>query len=213
MRCRSPACSTGPRVGSPGLQGVVSCGVTTITSASFRSITEEGFGPRDPSGRMSSVRDSFGVGGRKRSRELSAGSDPELGEYVVQVPLDGAWAEEEAGADLGVRETVAGELGDLALLCGQVVTCLGGALSQLLARCHQFTAGAFGEGLHAHRGELVVGGAELGARVDPAILAAKPLAVEQMRTGQLRPQPRAAQPSDRFAVAALGGLGFVEERP
>ena len=37
------------------------------------------------------------------------------------MPFDGAGAEEQAGADLGIREALAGELGDLSLLGGQVV--------------------------------------------------------------------------------------------
>ena len=66
-------------------------------------------------------------GDRQRVGELSARADPELGEDVAQVPLDGARAEEQARADLGVREPVAGELGDLALLGGQLVARLGAA--------------------------------------------------------------------------------------
>ena len=54
--------------------------------------------------------------GLKGASELASGPDSELGEHVAQVPLDGAWAEEQAGADLRVREPVAGELGDLSLL-------------------------------------------------------------------------------------------------
>ena len=155
--------------------------------------------------------EDFGVGGRERARELSAGSDPELGEYVVQVPLDGAGAEEEAGADLRVREPVAGELGDLTLLCGQVVTCRDGPLAQLLARCQQLTAGAFGEGIHAHRRELVVGGVELGARVAPAILAAKPLAVEQVSAGELGAHPCSAEMLDGVAEAFVGTIAFAQQ--
>ena len=56
------------------------------------------------------------VGHGERGCQFAPGPDPELGEHVAQVPLDGARAEEQAGADLGVREPVAGELGDLALL-------------------------------------------------------------------------------------------------
>ena len=52
----------------------------------------------------------------QRSAKLPARADPELGEHLAQVPLDRARAEEELGADLGIREPVAGEPGDLLLL-------------------------------------------------------------------------------------------------
>ena len=52
---------------------------------------------------------------------------------------------------------------------------------------------------------MVVRGAQLRARVDAAILAAQPLAVEQVGAGELGTQPGAAQPLDRLAVEALGG--------
>ena len=85
-------------------------------------------------------------------------------------------------------------------------------LAHLLARRQQLAPGALGERLHADRGELVVGGAELRARVDPPVLAAQPLAVEQVRAGELRAQPRAAQPLDRLAVQALGALALAQQR-
>ena len=73
-------------------------------------------------------------------------------------------------------------------------------------------AGALGERLHADRGEQVVGGAQLRARVDAAILAAQPLAVEQVRAGELGTQPRAAEPLDRLAIEPLGGLALAQQR-
>jgi hypothetical protein len=42
-----------------------------------------------------------------------AGADVELGEYLAQVPLDGARAEEEPRADLWVRQSIASEPRDL----------------------------------------------------------------------------------------------------
>ena len=50
-----------------------------------------------------------------------------------------------------------------------------------------------------------MGRAQLLARVDPAILAAQPLAIEQVRAGELRTQPGAAQPLDRLAIQLVGG--------
>ena len=58
----------------------------------------------------------------------------------------------------------------------------------------------------------VVRGAQLLARVDAAVLAAQPLAVEQMRAGELGPQPGAAQPLDRFAIEVVCGLALAQQR-
>ena len=43
--------------------------------------------------------------------QLGAGADPELGEHLLQVVLDRAGAEEQAGADLRVRPPLAGQAG------------------------------------------------------------------------------------------------------
>jgi hypothetical protein len=48
--------------------------------------------------------------------ELAARADRQLGEDLVQVVLDGPRADEQSGADLWVREPVAGEPRDLTLL-------------------------------------------------------------------------------------------------
>ena len=40
---------------------------------------------------------------------------------MAQVPFDGPRAEEQTGADLGVRKTIAGEVGDVALMSGEIV--------------------------------------------------------------------------------------------
>ena len=64
-------------------------------------------------------------GFREGGVELSAGADAELREDLAHVPLDGAWAEEQLGADLRVRVAVARELGDLCFLGGEVVAGLG----------------------------------------------------------------------------------------
>jgi hypothetical protein len=51
----------------------------------------------------------------QRGLQFVAGADAELGEYLAQVPFDRARAEEQLGADLRVRQAVAGEPGDLLL--------------------------------------------------------------------------------------------------
>src|ERR1700720_274214 len=69
----------------------------------------------------------------QRRAELLAGADPELAEHLAQVPLHCARAEEELGADLGIRLPVRGYARDLRLLRGQVVERLNGALAHRLA--------------------------------------------------------------------------------
>ena len=57
------------------------------------------------------------------------------------------------------------------------------------------------------------GCAEMLARVDAALLAAQPFAVQEMRTGELGPKPRTAQPLDRLPVQTVGYLTFAQQRP
>src|SRR5215207_10667099 len=61
----------------------------------------------------------------------SARADAELGEHLLQVPLDRAGAEEELGADLRVRPTVAREPGDVLLLGSELVARVVAALAHL----------------------------------------------------------------------------------
>ena len=72
--------------------------------------------------------------------------------------------------------------------------------------------GARGEGLGADRVEQVVGGLQLLAGVEPAVLATEPLTVEQVGAGELGPQRCAAQPLDRLGVALLGLTAFANQR-
>src|SRR5829696_7681671 len=91
--------------------------------------------------------------------EFATGVDPELGEHLAQVPLDRAWTDEELRADLRIREALAREPRDLFLLRSELVARVVAALA------HQLAAAALGERLHPDRGEHVVGGAQLLARV------------------------------------------------
>ena len=108
--------------------------------------------------------------------------------------------QEQLGADLRVGQAVPRQPGDVGLLRGERGRRLDAALAHLLAGGDQLPAGALGERRHADRGEHVVGGAQLRARVRAAALPAQPLAVEQVRAGQLRAQPGPAEPVDRLAV-------------
>ena len=89
----------------------------------------------------------------------------------------------------------------------------GGALAHRLAGGQQLPAGALGEPIGSHRGQHLVGGPELLACVQTALLAAQPFAVEQVRAGQFRPDPGAAEPPDRLPVQPVGQLAAVQQRP
>ncbi len=55
-------------------------------------------------------------------------------------------------------------------------------------------------------------GPQLRPGVHPAVLAAQPLAVQQVSAGQFRAELSAAEPVDRLAVQALGGLALAHQR-
>ena len=81
-----------------------------------------------------------------------------------------------------------------------------------LAGGEQLTSGALRERLHADRLEQLVRRSQLRARVDAAILSAQPLPVEEMRTCEVGPEPRAPQAVDGLAVRTLGGLALAQQR-
>ena len=58
-----------------------------------------------------------------------------------------------------------------------------------------------------------MGGAQLLARVDAAILAAQPFTVEEVRAGDLRAEPGAPEPLDGLAVQLVGGGPVAQQRP
>src|SRR4051795_10793440 len=145
--------------------------------------------------------------------QLPAGTNAELGEHVAQMPLDSPRAEEELRPDLRVRQPIGGKQRDLPLLRGQIVASLDGPPTHLLAGGLKLFAGALGERLHADRGQHLVGRAQLVARVDPAVLAAQPLPVEQMSAGELGTKRGPCQPLDGFAMQTLGALTLAHECP
>ena len=147
------------------------------------------------------------------SSQLAPGPYPELGVHLAQVPLDGAGAEEQAGADVRVREPVTGQLGDLTLLRGEIVARLCDAPAAPLASRDEFAGGALRERLHAHRREQLVRDVELGARVEATAFAPQPFAVQQMRAGELSADARSAEMVDRHAEPAIGDSIVGEQRP
>jgi NAD(P)H-flavin reductase len=82
-----------------------------------------------------------GPPGRTRV-QLAARADVELGEDLTRVVLDGAGADEQPGADLRVRQPVAGQPGDLGFLGGQfVIPAATGALVRCLPGGPQLAPG------------------------------------------------------------------------
>src|ERR687895_2775256 len=129
----------------------------------------------------------------------------------MEVVFDGARADEQPRADLGVGQAVAGEACDLGLLGGEVLARLDGALTGALAGRRELALGAAGEGLGTHPDEHLVGGAQLFARVEPPALAAQPLAEEEVGTRELYAHTRALKPLDRLPIEELGGLALAQQ--
>src|SRR4029079_19632382 len=109
-----------------------------------------------------------------------ARADPELQEHLLQMPLDGARAEEQLGADLRVGPAGDGKPRDVLLLRCELVAGVVAALGGGLAGREQLVARTLAEPVRANRAEQLVRGAQVLARVRPAGRAAQELAVEQM---------------------------------
>ena len=124
--------------------------------------------------------------------EVPAGGDTEFGEHLAHVPFDGAGADEQLRGDLGVGAPVPCQPDDVLLLRGELALGVHLAFAGLLASGEQFPAGAFGEGLCADVREKAVGGVELPAGVEAAVLPAQPFAIEEVGAGVMVAAPLAA---------------------
>ena len=138
--------------------------------------------------------------------ELAAGIDLQLLEDLGQVVLDGSGADEHAGADLGIGEPFSGQVGDAALLRGELPGGFCHPLAHCLSGGQQLPACPFGEASHPHRTQLFVRSPELFAGVCAAVLPAQPFAVEQAGAGVVGPDARAAEEPDSGAVVRFGFL-------
>src|SRR3954451_9342897 len=118
----------------------------------------------------------------QHATEALTGTDPELRVHLAQVPLHGAGADVQLRTDLRVGATVAGKARDLLLLGRELVAGVVSALAHLLAGGQQLASRAICEPIRSHRGENVIGMAELLAGVDPPVLTAEPLAVAEPGT-------------------------------
>src|SRR5438105_13905996 len=120
---------------------------------------------------------------RQSAGELRARLDVELAEYLVEVVLDGACADEQSRCDLSVRLPLRGEARDLRLLRGELVERVHGPFAGTLTCRQQLAFGAAGERLGADAGELLKGGAQLLSSVEAAPLATQPPPVENVSLG------------------------------
>jgi len=128
------------------------------------------------------------------------------------MPFDGAMAEEELLPDLRVGEAIAGQASDLRFLRRELIARVRGALAHRLAGGQQFALRALGECLRTHRVEGRVGRFELLARIDAAMLTAKPLTVDQLRASVVDDNPRTPELVDRVLVEVLGFRSVGEKR-
>src|SRR5262245_60427742 len=148
---------------------------------------------------------------RRNAGELVARLDVELGEHLVQVVLDRSGADEQLGADLGVRETVAGEPRDLCLLGCEVVARLRTALVRGFAGCFEFATSALGEGGGPDAAEPFVCGTKLFTGVDAPFLPTKPFAVDELGAGEVNDDSTTAEPLDSLSVETLGLIALAYE--
>jgi hypothetical protein len=121
-------------------------------------------------------------------------------------------AEEELLANLWVGEAVAGQASDLCFLRRELIACIRGALAHRLAGGQQFALCALGERLRTHCVERRVGRFELLARIDAAMLTAKPLTVDQLRASVVDDNARTPELVDRLPVEVLRFRSFGEKR-
>src|SRR6476646_3024283 len=117
-------------------------------------------GTRDArSGRLGGPLDDVGV--KVDVTELSPGRDPDLAEHVAEMPLDGAGTEKQTGADLGIRQTLLYQPGDLGFLCGERSGRCGRPFADPLSSRKELSTSSLREGRYRHLLEHVVRTAEL----------------------------------------------------
>src|SRR4051795_13604150 len=124
------------------------------------------------------------VAGRNAA-ELVARGDVELQEDLAQVVLHRAGADEQLRADLGIGETLSRQPRDVRLLGCEHLARVVGALSHRLTRGQELVPRALGESLGPDAAERLVSRSELLTRVDAAILAPQPLAVQEPGAGEV----------------------------
>jgi hypothetical protein len=101
--------------------------------------------------------------------------------------------------------------GDLGLPGGELGGGTGRAFAYSLGGGTQLARGSFSESVSSHGDEHLVCGAQLLAGIGAPVLAAQPVAVEQMSAGEVHPGVGAAEAVDRLAVQVLGGLALARQ--
>src|SRR6266516_362426 len=122
------------------------------------------------------------------------------------MPFDRVRAEEQPGADLGVREPVTGETSDLRFLWGERLVRRDDAFAQRGSRGPQLATCALGERLGAEPAQHVVRDAQLSTGIAAAVLPAQPLAVAEPDAGEVHPDLGVAEALDRLLVQVVGHL-------
>ena len=148
---------------------------------------------------------------RRGTPEFPAGSDPELGEDLAEMPLHRPGTDVQDRADLRVGVPLRSQPGDVGLLSGELTSGHPRALAHCLPGGQEFPAGPLGEPLDAHGDQCLVGGPQLGARVDAATLPPQPLAVEELCSGELDVDRGAGEPVDGLPVEPLGAAVSAQE--
>src|SRR4051794_19243165 len=147
------------------------------------------------------------AGGCQRNAELSARGDPELREHLVQVGADRPMRQEQALADLAVRETLGGELGDLQLLRGQLIARLGCPPPAPLAGCPQLASCLVAPWRASEGVKGVARGTQDHTRFHDVTLPPEPLTVTQLDPRALERPPRELERERLFeSVACIGGF-------
>ena len=134
-------------------------------------------------------------------------------EHLAQVVLDGARADEQLRADLGVRVSRRRRAERSAP--PEAVSCVAASTVRFrdgLAGGQQLATGAFGERLGPDATEHLVRSAQLLARVHAPVLAAQPLAVQEVGAGAVDDDAAPAEPLDRLAVEGVGVLVLAQQR-
>src|SRR4029077_8696013 len=105
------------------------------------------------------------------------------------MPLDCARAQEQAAADLPIRETVFDELRDLLLLSSELQRRGIDVPARSSPRGRrQLTTCALGKGTNSHLAHRIMRDLQLIARVPSSISAAQPFAVEEVGPRKCNPQ-------------------------
>src|SRR6266851_281701 len=149
---------------------------------------------------------------RQRVSQLRSDSDVEFGEDAIQVSADSTGREEQAFADLAVRQPIGRELSDLELLGGEAIAGVRCSATDCLARRSQLLSGALAPGRRAERIEQFDALTQRRPRVGATPLPAQPAAERKQRS---RMQERIGRvilrKSDREQPFRLSVVG--QERP